>query len=66
MTEFIATLGNMIKEIDKIILDTPPYLRDNYANLFSETAIQGLLFDAKDFEEEACEYCRKLGWREPR
>ena len=63
--EFIPTLGNMIEEMDRIIKDVPPYLRSSYAKLFHNTEIQKLLFGTADFEEEASEYCREAGWREP-
>ena len=66
MSEFIPTLGNMIREMEKIIKTIPPYLRNDYAKLFSETEIQRLLFSTKDFEEQACDYCREAGWKEPR
>ena len=64
--EFIPTLGNMITEMDKIIKDIPPYLRNDYANLFKDSEIEQLLFETSRFEEEASNYCRKVGWREPR
>lgn len=64
--EFIPTLGNMIEECDVIIKDVPPYLRNDYAKLFSGTEIENLLFSSKNFEEVASEYCREAGWREPR
>ena len=63
--EFVPTYGNLIKELDNIIKDIPPYLRNDYAKFFSGTEIQKLLFGTADFEEEACEYCREAGWREP-
>ena len=66
MGDFIPTLGNCIKEIDRILEDLPPYLRHDYAKLFAGTEIEELLFSTSRFEEEACEYCRKAGWREPR
>ena len=65
MPEFIPTLGNMIQETNKIIAELPPYCRHDYSKLFSGTEIQNLLFSTKDFEEEACEYCREMGWKEP-
>jgi hypothetical protein len=65
MDEFIPTLGNMIKKCDAIIKDIPPYLRYDYAKLFSGTEIQKLLFSTREFEEAAIEYCREAGWREP-
>ena len=64
--EFLPTLGNMIKECDAIIKDVPPYLRNAYAKLFSETEIEKLLFSTKNFEEAASEYCREAGWTPPR
>ena len=64
--EFIPTLGNMIGEIDKIIKDVPPYLRNDYSKLFKDSEIEQLLFGTSRFEEEAYNYCREAGWREPR
>lgn len=63
--EFIPTLGNMIKEIDKIIEDIPFFLRNDYAKLFRRTEIQKLLFSTEEFKEAASDYCREVGWREP-
>ena len=65
MSEFIPTLGNCIREIDKIIEDLPPYLRNDYAKLFADTEIEKLLFGTARFEEEACLYCEEAGWRPP-
>ena len=65
MSEFIPTYGKLIKELDNIIRTIPPYLRSDYAKLFNGTETQKLLFSTKDFEDEACEYCRDTGWREP-
>ena len=64
MSEFIPTLGNCIREIDKIIGGLPPYLRNDYAKLFANTEIEKLLFGTARFEEEACNYCREAGWRD--
>lgn len=66
MDEFIPTLGNMIKECDAIIKAMPPYLHNDYAKLFADTEIERLLFGTSRFEEEACNYCREAGWREPK
>jgi len=63
--EFVPTIGNCIREIDQIIKSVPPYLRSDYAKLFSGTEIQKLLFSTKDFEDQACQYCREAGWKEP-
>ena len=65
LDNFIPTLGNMIKEIDIILKEVPPYLRNSYAKQFSGTEIQRLLFSTEEFEEDATEYCRGAGWREP-
>ena len=65
MQEFIPTLGNMIKDCDAILKDVPPYLRNDYAKLFSGTEIQKLLFSTKEFEEEASIYCEEAGWKRP-
>jgi len=62
---FIPTLGNMIKELDKIIKDMSPYERKIYARLFSGTEVQRLLFEGLDFEEEASQWARDTGWTEP-
>ena len=62
---FIPTLGNMIKELDKIIKDMSPYERKIYARLFSGTEVQRLLFEGEDFEEEASQWARDNGWTEP-
>ena len=63
--EFIPTLGNMIEECNTIIRDVPAYLRNDYAKLFKGSEIEKLLFGTSRFEEEACNYCREAGWREP-
>ena len=63
---FIPTLGNMIKGINSIIKDVPAYFRNDYANLFKNSEIENLLFGTSRFEEEACNYCREMGWKEPR
>ena len=63
--EFIPTLGNMIKEIGRIIESEPPYLHKDYAKLFRGTEIERLLFDTPSFEEQACRYCEETGWKQP-
>jgi len=64
-TEFVPTYGNLIKELDNIIKDIPPYLRNDYAKFFSGTEIQKLLFGTADFEEEASQWARDNFWSEP-
>lgn len=70
MTEFIPTLGNMIKEYDAILRDTtfrdiPKSLYPDYAKLFKGTIIEEVLFTGENFEEAACIYCEEAGWRRP-
>ena len=65
VNDFIPTLGNCIEAIDSIIRSTPPNFRNDYAKLFADTEIEKLLFSTARFEEQASEYCRESGWREP-
>jgi len=53
MSDFVPTLGNMIKECDAILKRLPPCLRDDYAKLFIGTEIQKLLQNLK-LKEELC------------
>ena len=64
--EFIPTIGNMIARIDEDIKSFSPRLRKEYASVFNGTELQKLLFSTQDFEEAACEYCRRVGWKEPK
>ena len=63
--EFLPTLIFMIRETDSIIKNVPLHLRNSYAELFANTEIEKLLFSTANFEEQASEYCREAGWKEP-
>ena len=64
--DFNPTIVNLIEELDKSLKSFPPGIRYTYARLFDGTEIQKLIFSTHDFEEEACEYCRSVGWKEPK
>jgi len=63
--EFIPTLGNLIKEIDKILATILKTTYPDYAKTFKDTLIEKVIFSGVSFEESASEYCREAGWREP-
>lgn len=65
MRNFIPTLGNLIGEVDKILADIPKTAYPDYAKMFKNTLIERVIFSGISFEEEATEYCREAGWREP-
>ena len=64
--EFIPTLGNLIGEIDKILNSIPKATYPDYAKTFKDTLIERVIFSGDSFEEQASEYCREVGWKEPR
>lgn len=66
MSEFIPTLGNLIREIEKILTSCPKSTYPDYARLFRDTLIEKVIFRGSSFEEAASEYCRKAGWGEPK
>jgi len=65
MKEFIPTLGNLIQETDKILASIPKSAYPDYAKTFRSTLIEQVIFSSSSFEEQASEYCRATGWREP-
>jgi len=65
MDEFIPTLGNLIKKTDDTLRGIPKTCYPVYARLFNGTMIEQVIFRGANFEEEACDYCREAGWKEP-
>ena len=61
----IPTFENMIKGLDDIIKNAPPFLRESLAVMFKDTEIEKLLFESERFEEQASEHFRSIGWTEP-
>ena len=66
MKEFIPTLGNLIKACDSTLEDVPEACYATYAGCFENTKVEAVIFSGTSFEEAASQYCRNMGWQEPR
>ncbi len=59
------TLGDLIKRCNACLENVPVSCYPIYAKLFEGTLIEKVIFRGRNFEEDATEYCRRVGFREP-